>query len=148
MLTMPLHDRDTVRSQLQDSVFVGHSLTSPVPKYLFPLAGSLPRDAHQLVADELMLDGNARQNLATFCQTWAEPEVYGLMALAMNKNLVDADEYPQTAELERRCVHMLADLWHAPQAANTAGGPALRASPGCMLAGGGGQGRGGGPGAG
>ena len=26
-----------------------------------------------------MLDGNARQNLATFCQTWAEPQVHQLM---------------------------------------------------------------------
>src|ERR1019366_10295133 len=119
--TMPLHDRDTVRSQLEDSVFAGRSLTTPIPKYRFPREESLPRDAYQLVADELMLDGNARQNLATFCQTWAEPEVYGLMVLAINKHLIDADEYPQTAELERRCVHMLADLWHAPQAANTAG---------------------------
>src|SRR5450631_3431183 len=135
MLNMPLHDRDAVRSQLEDSVFAGHSLTTPVPKFRFPPAGSLPRDAYQLVADELMLDGNARQNLATFCQTWAEPEVYGLMALAMNKNLIDADEYPQTAELERRCVHMLADLWHAPEAANTAGCSAIGSSEACMLAG-------------
>jgi glutamate decarboxylase len=135
MLTMPLHDRDVVRSQLEDCVFAGHSLTSPIPKYRFPREELLPRDAYQLVADELMLDGNARQNLATFCQTWAEPEVYGLMALAMNKNLIDADEYPQTAELERRCVHMLADLWHAPQAANTAGASAIGSSEACMLAG-------------
>src|ERR1035437_335380 len=135
LVTMPLHDRDTVRSQLEDSVFAGHTLTSPIPKYRFPREESLPRDAYQLVADELMLDGNARQNLATFCQTWAEPEVYGLMALAMNMNLIDADEYPQTAELERRCVHMLADLWHAPQAANTAGASAIGSSEACMLAG-------------
>ncbi len=61
-----------------------------------------------------MLDGNARQNLATFCQTWAEPELLALMALSVNKNMIDKDEYPQTAEIEARCVHMLADLWHAP----------------------------------
>ena len=28
--------------------------------------------------------------------------------------MIDKDEYPQTAELERRCVAILADLWHAP----------------------------------
>jgi len=142
---MPLHNRDFVRSHLEDSVFAGHSLTSPIPKYRFPREETLPRDAYQLVADELMLDGNARQNLATFCQTWAEPEVYELMSLAMNKNLIDADEYPQTAELERRCVHMLADLWHAPEAANTAGASAIGSSEACMLAGVGPSG-GGGPG--
>ena len=132
---MPLHDRDGVRSRLEDSVFAGHSLTSPVPKYRFPQDETLPRDAFQLVADELMLDGNARQNLATFCQTWAEPEVLELMALSMNKNLIDGDEYQQTAELERRCVHMLADLWHAPEAANTVGASAIGSSEACMLAG-------------
>ena len=66
-----------------------------------------------------MLDGNARQNLATFCQTREEPELLALMALSVNKNMIDRDEYPQTAEIERRCVHMMADLWNAPEAANT-----------------------------
>ena len=82
-----------------------------------------------------MLDGNARQNLATFCQTWAEPEVLGLMALSLHKNMIDKDEYPQTAEIEQRCVHMLADLWHAPEAANTVGASAIGSSEACMLAG-------------
>ncbi|HYO20700.1 MAG TPA: glutamate decarboxylase, partial [Dermatophilaceae bacterium] len=132
---MPLHQRDNVRQRLEDSVFAGHSLTTPVPKYRFPSDETLPREAFQLVADELMLDGNARQNLATFCQTWEEPEVVELMALSMNKNLIDADEYPQTAEVERRCVHMLADLWHAPEAGNTAGCSAIGSSEACMLAG-------------
>ena len=47
-----------------------------------------------------MLDGNSRQNLATFCQTWPEPEVRELMALTLDKNMIDKDEYPQTAEIE------------------------------------------------
>jgi glutamate decarboxylase len=87
------------------------------------------------VADELMLDGNARQNLATFCQTWEEPEVLALMELAVNKNLIDKDEYPQTAEIEARCVHMMADLWNAPDAANTIGASSIGSSEACMLAG-------------
>ena len=70
---MPLHERDEIRTELEDSVFAGHQLTSPVPKYRFPQNQSLSREAFQVVADELMLDGNARQNLATFCQTWEEP---------------------------------------------------------------------------
>ena len=82
-----------------------------------------------------MLDGNARQNLATFCQTWEEPEVLALMRLSINKNLIDRDEYPQTAEIERRCVHMMADLWNAPEAANTVGTSAIGSSEACMLAG-------------
>ena len=93
---MALHERDTVRDQLEDCVFADRDLTRPVAKYRFPQDGTLPRDAFQLVADELMLDGNARQNLATFCQTWEEPEVLGLMSLSINKNMIDRDEYPQS----------------------------------------------------
>ena len=114
---MTLHHRDSVRHVFDDCVFADRDLTRPVAKYRFPREGTLPRDAFQLVADELMLDGNARQNLATFCQTWEEPEVLALMALSINKNMIDRDEYPQTAEIERRCVHMMADLWNAPDAA-------------------------------
>ena len=74
---MPLHERDTVREQMEDCVFAGRDLTRPVPKYRFPRDETQAREAFQVVADELMLDGNARQNLATFCQTWAEPEAAG-----------------------------------------------------------------------
>ena len=132
---MPLHERDTVRDEPEDSVFADRDLTRPVPKYRFPEHGTLPRDAYQLVADELMLDGNARQNLATSAQTWEEPEALALMALSVNKNMIDRDEYPQTAEIERRCVHMMADLWNAPESANTVGASAIGSSEACMLAG-------------
>ena len=132
---MPLHERETIREQMEDCVFADRDLTRPVAKYRFPQDGTRPRDAFQLVSDELMLDGNARQNLATFCQTWEEPEVLGLMALSINKNMIDRDEYPQTAEIERRCVHMMADLWNAPEAANTVGTSAVGSSEACMLAG-------------
>jgi glutamate decarboxylase len=82
-----------------------------------------------------MLDGNSRQNLATFCQTWLEPEVLKIMALAIDKNMVDKDEYPQTAELESRCVHRLGDLWNAPDAKNTAGTSTTGSSEAAMLGG-------------
>ncbi|MFC7472100.1 hypothetical protein ACFQVA_38225 [Actinomadura keratinilytica] len=57
-----------------------------------------------------MLHGNARQNLATFVTTWMEPEGAAVMAQCRDKNLIDKDEYPRTAEIERRCVAILADL--------------------------------------
>ncbi|HEX3492375.1 MAG TPA: glutamate decarboxylase [Streptosporangiaceae bacterium] len=132
---MPLHHRDLIRERLEDCIFAGHNLAVPVPKYRFPDDQMEPKAARQVVADELILDGNARQNLATFCQTWAEPELLDLMALSVNKNMIDKDEYPQTAEIERRCVHMLADLWHAPDAINTMGASAVGSSEACMLAG-------------
>jgi glutamate decarboxylase len=132
---MPLHDRRVIRDRLEDCVFAGHSLSVPVPKYRFPRHQMEAKAAKQVVADELILDGNARQNLATFCQTWAEPELIDLMVLSVNKNMIDKDEYPQTAEIERRCVHMLADLWHAPDAIHTMGASAVGSSEACMLAG-------------
>jgi len=91
------------------------------PKHRFPARESDPRLAYALVHDELLLDGVARMNLATFCTTWAEPEVLKLLAESFDKNIVDKDEYPQTAELETRCVRMLADLWRSPHPGTTLG---------------------------
>lgn len=98
-----------------DEVYGARELSLSLPKSDFPEREEDPRRVYSAVRDELMLDGNARQNLATFCQTWEEPEIHDLMDLCIDKNMVDKDEYPQTAEIEARCVRMLADLWHAPE---------------------------------
>jgi glutamate decarboxylase len=132
---MTLHARETIRDHLDDCVFGGLDLSKAMPKYRFPDGEMAPDDVFQAVHDELMLDGNSRQNLATFCQTWEEPQVHALMDLCIDKNMIDKDEYPQTAEIERRCVHMLADLWNAPEAANTVGASGIGSSEACMLAG-------------
>ncbi len=130
-----LHDRDRIRERLDDDVFASVDLAGALPRYRMPDHEQDPRHAFQVVRDELMLDGNSRQNLATFCQTWLEPEVHALMDLAIDKNMVDKDEYPQTAEIEARCVHMLADLWHSPDAANTVGTSTTGSSEAAMLGG-------------
>ena len=49
------------------------------------------------------------------------PEVHKLMDVSINKNMIDKEEYPQSADIERRCVHMLADLWNAPDSRGTIG---------------------------
>lgn len=102
-----------------DEVYGSTDFGEPLPKSGFPDRERNPRFVYSAVSDELMLDGNARQNLATFCQTWEEPEVHRLMDACIDKNMVDKDEYPQTAEIEARCVRMLADLWHAPEGVAT-----------------------------
>ena len=130
-----LHEKNAVRDELLDEVFASSDLSVAVPKYKMPEQEQDPRHAYQIVADELMLDGNSRQNLATFCQTWLEPEVKRLMDLAIDKNMIDKDEYPQTAELEERCVHMIADLWNSPDAANTLGTSTTGSSEAAMLGG-------------
>ena len=70
--------------------------------------------AYRLIHDELLLDGSSRLNLATFVTTWMEPQADRLMAESFDKNMIDKDEYPQTAEIERRCISMVSDLFNAP----------------------------------
>jgi glutamate decarboxylase len=94
-----------------------------------------PDVAYQLVHDELLLDGNARLNLATFVTTWMEPQADRLMAECVDKNVIDKDEYPQTAELEGRCVRILSNLWHASDETSAIGCSTTGSSEACMLAG-------------
>ena len=81
-------------------IYGRRGLNVNVPKYEMPENEMLPRTAFDIVHDELMLDGNSRLNLATFVTTWMEPEARQLMADTFDKNMIDKDEYPQTAELE------------------------------------------------
>jgi glutamate decarboxylase len=110
-------------------------MTEAPPKHRLPDTPLAPMTAAQLVRDELMLDGNSRLNLATFVTTWMEPEAGVLMAECRDKNMIDKDEYPRTAELERRCVAMLADLWNAPDPSAAVGCSTTGSSEACMLAG-------------
>src|SRR5262245_26965342 len=107
--------------------------TAP-PKHQLAQGPMTPHAAYQLVHDELMLDGNARLNLATFVTTWMEPQAAALMAECADKNMIDKDEYPRTAELERRCVSILADLWNAPDPGAAVGCSTTGSSEACMLA--------------
>jgi len=82
-----------------------------------------------------MLDGNARLNVATFVTTWMEPQAQKLMSECYDKNMIDKDEYPQTAEIEARCVKMLSRLWHAPEADQATGCSTTGSSEAAMLGG-------------
>ena len=106
-----------------------------VPKHRLAEHGLLPDTALQAVRDELVLDGNARLNLATFVTTWMEPQATRLMTECLPKNMIDKDEYPQTAEIESRCVSILADLWHAPPEQTATGTSTTGSSEACMLGG-------------
>ena len=94
-----------------------------------------PEVAYQIIHDELMLDGNARLNLATFVSTWAEPQADRLMAECFDKNMIDKDEYPNTAEIETRCVNILSQLWHAPDVDQATGCSTTGSSEAAMLGG-------------
>ena len=130
----PLHGR-RAGPECDDDVYASSDLSVRVPTSRFPEHEIDPRHAHTIVRDELMLEGNPRLNLATFCTTWFEPEVRSLMDETLDRNIVDKDEYPQTAEIEARCVRMLADLWNAPPSANPMGTSTTGSSEAAMLAG-------------
>jgi glutamate decarboxylase len=95
----------------------------------------MPEMAYQIIHDELMLDGNARLNLATFVTTWMEPQAEKLIAECSDKNMIDKDEYPQTAELEMRCVNILSRLWNSLDTESATGCSTTGSSEAAMLGG-------------
>ncbi len=116
-------------------VYSARDLSEEIPRYRLPERSSAPRVVAQLIEDELNLDGNASLNLASFVTTWMEPEAESLMARTLSKNFVDAEEYPQTAELADRCVNMIADLFHAPEETGATGTATVGSSEAIHLAG-------------
>ena len=128
-------DRLGPEETLITPTYASRTLTSTVPKYEIP-EGEMPLAvAYNLIRDELALDGNSRLNLATFVSTWMEPEAKQLMAETFDKNMIDKDEYPQTAEIELRCVNMIARLWNAPKGAAATSCSTIGSSEAAMLGG-------------
>lgn len=132
---MPLHRKQASNNSIDGDLYASHAMRVKVPKYKMPREGLRTDVAFHLVNDELMLDGNARQNLATFCQTWFDDEIHKLMDASIDKNMIDKDEYPATAEIEERCVRIIADLWNAPSDSDTIGCSTTGSSEAAMLAG-------------
>ncbi len=91
--------------------------------------------AYELISSELLLDGQARLNLATFVTTWMPSSAGQLMAETADKNMIDKDEYPQTARIESRCVNILAELWSSPEHEQATGCSTTGSSEAAMLAG-------------
>src|SRR3954464_12897801 len=104
-------------AQIDDAVagrYGNRFLTEEVPTSVFPAVGMPAQETMRLVFEELMLEGDPQHNLATFVTTWMEPEAQRIIADNLHRNYIDHTEYPQTAEIEQRCIRMLADLYHAP----------------------------------
>jgi len=129
-----LHDlRD--EEQVLAPTYGQRLLRKSLPRYELPESEMSPQTAYNVVHDELILDGNARLNLATFVTTWMEPEARLLMAETFDKNMIDKDEYPQTAELELRCINMLSRLWNSPAHEEAVGCSTIGSSEAAMLGG-------------
>ena len=110
-------------------------VAEPVPKYALPEESMPGNVAYQIVHDELNLDGNPALNLASFVTTWMEPNAERLMRETLNKNYIDQDEYPQTTEIQNRCVNMLARLFHASEEHASLGTATIGSSEAIHLAG-------------
>lgn len=116
-------------------VFGSSESDESIPKNKLPKHSIEPNLAYQLIKDELLDEGNARLNLATFCQTYMEDEAVKLMSETLEKNAIDKSEYPQTADIENRCVNMISHLWHAPTDKTYIGTSTVGSSEACMLGG-------------
>jgi glutamate decarboxylase len=89
-------------------------LLTDAPDQHLPKEGMPPADAMRLLREETVLDGIPARNLATFVTVWMEPEAQSVIADNLHRNYIDHAEYPQTAEIEQRCIRMIGDLFHAP----------------------------------
>jgi glutamate decarboxylase len=94
--------------------FGNRFLLEPPPDNKLPKVGMSAEEAMRLVSEEMILDGLPMRNLATFVTTWMEPEAHQVIDAALKVNFIDHAEYPQSAEIEQRCIRMLADLFNAP----------------------------------
>ncbi len=107
---------ELTRTQIErlESIYGNRYLLEPAPDGKLPKSGMTAEEALGLVEQETILDGLPARNLATFVTTWMEPEADQLINNALRVNFIDHAEYPQSAEIEQRCIRMLADLFHAP----------------------------------
>ncbi|MEU6890442.1 glutamate decarboxylase [Streptomyces sp. NPDC046557] len=133
---MALHEmKDAHADDAETDVFASALSGQVLPKHRMPDDHSPTEVVYELLRNELLLDGNAAQNLATFCTTWSDDGVHRLMNQCLDKNMIDKDEYPQTAEIEARCISILADLWNAPPGGAATGCSTTGSSEAAMLGG-------------
>ena len=122
-----------VPSDADAALFGNRFATAEVPSREFPDDGDVADDAMRLVGEDIALEGDPARNLATFVTTWMEPQAQRIIADNLHRNFIDHAEYPRTAEIEQRCIRMLADLFHAP--GETTGARTQGSSEAIMLGG-------------
>ncbi|KAH7118387.1 pyridoxal phosphate-dependent transferase [Dactylonectria macrodidyma] len=138
----PTSSRASRRPQMQLSNYEDEFATSvyssrfagmDLPRHHMP-ENQMPRDiAYRMIKDDLSLDNNPMLNLASFVTTYMEDEAEKLMVESFSKNFIDYEEYPQSADIQNRCVNMIGDLFHAP-ASTSVGTSTVGSSEAIMLA--------------
>jgi glutamate decarboxylase len=111
-----LGETELTRSQIErlEGIYGNRYRLEAAPDHKLPLTGMSAAEAKGLIEQETVLDGLPTRNLATFVTTWMEPEAEDVIQQSLRVNFIDHAEYPQSAEIEQRCIRMLADLFHAP----------------------------------
>ncbi|EHA56541.1 glutamate decarboxylase [Pyricularia oryzae 70-15] len=100
------------------SVYGSRFAIDDLPKHEMA-ENEMPKEvAYRMIKDELSLDGNPMLNLASFVTTYMEEEAEKLMADSFSKNFIDYEEYPQSADIQNRCVAMIGRLFNAPVGAS------------------------------
>ncbi|KAK0933310.1 hypothetical protein LTR29_015108 [Friedmanniomyces endolithicus] len=100
--------------QFTASVYGSHYAAMDLPKHEMP-EEMMPKEvAYRMIKDDLTLDGTPTLNLASFVTTYMEEEAEKLMVDAFSKNFIDYEEYPVSADIQNRCVSMIARLFNAP----------------------------------
>ena len=133
---MPLTARQHERTHNQTLALPMYQVSeAEVPIDALAANGMGTETAYEVLRAELLLDGQSRLNLATFVTTWMPALGSRLMAETADKNMIDKDEYPRTADLEQRCVSMLSHLWHSPEDEEATGTSTTGSSEAAMLAG-------------
>jgi glutamate decarboxylase len=96
------------------NVYGSHFAADHMPQNEMP-EREMPRQvAARMIKDELSLDGNPKLNLASFVTTYMEDEIEQIMTESFSKNFIDYEEYPHSAEIQNRCVNMIARLFNVP----------------------------------
>ncbi len=107
---------ELTRSQVEklEGIYGNRYLLEPAPDNALPKTGMSAEEALGLLREEMLLDGLPGRNLATFVTTSMEPEAEQVILESLRVNFIDHAEYPQSAEIEQRCIRMLANLFNAP----------------------------------
>lgn len=109
-----------------------------LPRHEMPDKEMPPQVAYRMIKDDLTLDGTPTLNLASFVTTYMEDEAEKLMVDAFSKNFIDYEEYPVSADIQNRCVSMIARLFNAPtdgsEEETVMGTSTIGSSEGIMLA--------------
>ncbi|KAF9448367.1 glutamate decarboxylase [Macrolepiota fuliginosa MF-IS2] len=113
----------------------GERSINSVSRFHIPLTSTDAETTYRVVRDELTLDGSGVMNVASSVQTWMPPMADKLLKENIFKNLTDADEYPASQMLHTRCISMIANLWHAPSAAEAVGTATTGSTEAVLLAG-------------